>query len=67
MGQMMAFAAAEGITAMTLEVRRSNEIAQALYGKLGFVVEGVRPKYYEDNGEDALLMWYRQAQEEGER
>lgn len=67
MRQMMAFAAAEGVTAMTLEVRRSNEIAQALYRKLGFAVEGLRPKYYEDNGEDALLMWYRQAQEEGKR
>lgn len=62
MEQIMAFARAEGVTAMTLEVRRSNEIAQALYQKLGFVVEGVRPKYYGDNDEDALLMWYRQAQ-----
>lgn len=67
MQQMMAFAFAEGVTAMTLEVRRSNQIAQALYSKLGFVVEGVRPKYYEDNREDALLMWYRQAQGEEER
>jgi ribosomal-protein-alanine N-acetyltransferase len=65
MEQMMAFASAEGITAMTLEVRQSNQAAQALYTKLGFAVEGLRKQYYADNNEDALLMWYRQKQEEG--
>ncbi|MEA4907067.1 MAG: ribosomal protein S18-alanine N-acetyltransferase [Chloroflexi bacterium] len=39
-----------------LEVRRSNLAAQALYTRVGFVVEAVRPRYYRDNGEDALLM-----------
>lgn len=57
--QMMQLAAAERITAMTLEVRASNEAAQRLYEKLGFAVEGRRKKYYEDNGEDALIMWQR--------
>lgn len=42
---------------MTLEVRRSNLTAQALYKKLGFIPCGIRPGYYEDNGEDALIMW----------
>ena len=42
---------------MTLEVRVSNLSAQALYTKLGFVTEGKRDKYYEDNKEDALIMW----------
>ena len=39
-----------------LEVRVSNENAQRLYAKAGFVTLGKRKKYYEDNGEDALLM-----------
>lgn len=41
---------------VTLEVRASNEAAQALYDKYGFVVVGVRPGYYSDNKEDAILM-----------
>ena len=39
-----------------LEVRVSNERAQALYRKNGFVSVGKRKRYYEDNGEDAWLM-----------
>ena len=42
--------------AVTLEVRASNEIAQALYKKYGFQLVGRRHNYYSDNGEDALLM-----------
>ena len=45
------------ITEMTLEVRVSNFSAQALYKKMGFAIEGRRPKYYEDNKEDAYIMW----------
>ncbi len=41
----------------TLEVRESNIIAQELYSKFGFSVEGRRKKYYTDTNEDALLMW----------
>ncbi len=41
---------------ITLEVRASNEIAQTLYKKYGFRVVGRRPRYYSDNGEDAILM-----------
>ena len=41
---------------VTLEVRVSNETAQALYKKYGFQVVGRRPRYYSDNGEDAVLM-----------
>ena len=40
----------------TLEVRKSNEVAQNLYKSLGFIKLGVRKRYYEDNGEDALIM-----------
>lgn len=69
--QMMQFAFAEGIGDMTLEVRVSNLPAQAVYQKLGFCAEGVRKNYYEDTGEDAMIMWYRKqnkdeyTQEEG--
>ncbi len=41
---------------MTLEVRASNEIAQSLYGKLGFLPTGIRRAYYTDNREDAIIM-----------
>lgn len=46
-----------GIVSMTLEVRRGNESAKALYKKYGFLEAGIRPKYYADNNEDALIMW----------
>jgi ribosomal-protein-alanine N-acetyltransferase len=48
-----------GLRDMTLEVRRSNVAAQALYRRFGFVDEGVRPGYYQDGNEDALIMWAR--------
>jgi ribosomal-protein-alanine N-acetyltransferase len=41
----------------TLEVRRSNLIAIHLYEREGFRAAGVRRRYYQDNGEDALVMW----------
>jgi ribosomal-protein-alanine N-acetyltransferase len=41
----------------TLEVRVSNRPAIAMYERLGFRSSGVRPRYYQDNGEDALIMW----------
>ena len=40
-----------------LEVRASNAPAQGLYRSLGFVVTGVRPGYYSEDGEDAVSMW----------
>lgn len=52
-------AEAGGIVAETLEVRPSNTAAIALYDRFGFRKEGVRKGYYEDNGEDALIMWRR--------
>lgn len=41
----------------TLEVRVSNDPAIHLYRRKGFASHGVRPRYYSDNGEDALIMW----------
>ena len=46
----------------TLEVRVSNEPAIRLYRSRGFTDSGVRPRYYSNNQEDALIMW----REEGE-
>ncbi|MCP5099650.1 MAG: hypothetical protein GY943_29200 [Chloroflexi bacterium] len=40
----------------TLEVRRSNQVAQALYLKYQFEIVGERPRYYRDTGEDAIIM-----------
>ena len=42
---------------VTLEVRRSNLGAIALYERFGFRSAGLRPRYYADNGEDAVIMW----------
>lgn len=46
-------------TDITLEVRTSNTAAQNLYKKFNFKEEGIRKKYYSDNGEDAIIMWKR--------
>ncbi|WP_341465243.1 ribosomal protein S18-alanine N-acetyltransferase [Clostridium collagenovorans] len=48
----------ENVDSITLEVRKSNLIAQNLYESLGFKNEGVRKKFYPDK-EDAIIMWYR--------
>jgi [ribosomal protein S18]-alanine N-acetyltransferase len=50
-------ALALNIDLLTLEVRVSNIVAQQLYLKYGFRPSGTRPRYYTDNGEDALIMW----------
>jgi ribosomal-protein-alanine N-acetyltransferase len=42
---------------VTLEVRPTNDGAIKLYARLGFQSAGRRPRYYQDNGEDALIMW----------
>lgn len=42
---------------ITLEVRVSNKPAISLYEKYGFKSLGVRKGYYQDNNEDALIMW----------
>jgi [ribosomal protein S18]-alanine N-acetyltransferase len=41
----------------TLEVRVSNDPAIRLYRRKGFLEHGLRPGYYSDNGEDAIIMW----------
>ena len=46
-----------GAISMTLEVRTSNLAAQKLYTGCDFQTKGIRPHYYADNHEDALIMW----------
>jgi ribosomal-protein-alanine N-acetyltransferase len=46
-----------GVVDLTLEVRASNRAAQRLYQRFGFAPGGIRRRYYQDNGEDALVMW----------
>lgn len=50
-------ARAMGAESATLEVRVNNRGAQRLYGGFGFAPVGVRPGYYTETGEDALIMW----------
>lgn len=53
----VADALARGVRRATLEVAVSNERAQRLYRRYGFAPVGVRPRYYERTGEDALICW----------
>jgi ribosomal-protein-alanine N-acetyltransferase len=46
-----------GAEAVSLEVRVTNWGAQRLYGRFGFHPVGVRKNYYQEVGEDALIMW----------
>lgn len=54
---LISHARGQGIVALTLEVRVSNREAISLYEGYGFVGQGIRPKYYQDTNEDALIMW----------
>ena len=56
MRALIQLAADTSLSWMTLEVRRSNVVAQSLYRKLGFIDVGYRKRYYADNKEDALIM-----------
>jgi ribosomal-protein-alanine N-acetyltransferase len=56
LAQVLAQAAIQSISRVTLEVRKSNLPAQKLYESIGFLTTGVRKGYYSDNREDALVM-----------
>ncbi|MEX0790106.1 MAG: ribosomal protein S18-alanine N-acetyltransferase, partial [Actinomycetota bacterium] len=49
-----------GARTLSLEVRRSNYAAQNMYEKFGFRPVGLRPGYYVETGEDAIVMWVDQ-------
>ena len=57
MAEMFRIGWLAGASSATLEVRASNTSAIGLYKKHGFKVEGVRPRYYTDTNEDAVIMW----------
>lgn len=56
MDHLRAFAETNEARFITLEVRSSNTPAITLYESIGFKVVGVRPKYYANNAEDAIVM-----------
>ncbi len=57
--ELLAMGEAMGVRAFTLEVRFSNATAIHVYEKLGFRSEGIRPRFYEQPVEDAVIMWHR--------
>ena len=59
---MISRAMAQGALAMSLEVRESNVAARKVYEKNGFVESGIRPNYYQDNHENAAIMWLQTEQ-----
>ena len=56
MNASLEYARHHRVRLILLEVRRSNSAALGLYRKLGFSAVNVRPRYYSDNGEDAVEM-----------
>lgn len=56
MDAMIRWARDRGLVAIHLEVREGNVRAIDFYGRHGFAAVGRRPKYYQDNGEPAILM-----------
>lgn len=56
MKELEKIARSKHATRILLEVRPSNQVALAMYDKLGFIQTGGRKAYYSDNGEDALIM-----------
>ncbi|HEY0710441.1 MAG TPA: ribosomal protein S18-alanine N-acetyltransferase [Polyangia bacterium] len=56
LGHICEFGQTNACRLVTLEVRRSNETAQRLYRRFGFQSVGIRPNYYADDNEDALVM-----------
>ncbi|MBW4519683.1 MAG: ribosomal protein S18-alanine N-acetyltransferase [Scytolyngbya sp. HA4215-MV1] len=67
LGQAMLYtllkrASDRGLERATLEVRASNQSALRLYQKFGFREAGRRRRYYQDTGEDALILWRNKLQ-----
>src|ERR671935_2146625 len=55
--ELMQEAIRMGARAVSLEVRVSNWGAQRLYSRFGFRPVGIRKNYYQETGEDAVVMW----------
>ncbi|GAA1328428.1 ribosomal protein S18-alanine N-acetyltransferase [Leucobacter albus] len=56
MNELISEADRRGATRVFLEVRADNPVARALYASLGFAEIGVRPRYYQPEGIDAIVM-----------
>jgi ribosomal-protein-alanine N-acetyltransferase len=56
MDHMLEFARRHKCRYVTLEVRRSNQAAIDMYESYGFEAVGIRPKYYVEDREDAIVM-----------
>jgi ribosomal-protein-alanine N-acetyltransferase len=56
MAHVLEYARRAACRLVTLEVRRSNEVAQRLYRRFAFKAMGIRPNYYVDDHEDAVIM-----------
>ncbi len=59
MAQILQRAKGKGVKDFTLEVRAGNKPAIALYEKFGFRSEGIRPGFYDNPREDAVIYWKR--------
>jgi len=57
LSRLLDIASERRMLGLTLEVRMGNRSAMGLYHKFGFKAEGIRKNYYEDTGEDAVIMW----------
>lgn len=57
---LLSLCKSKGCIAYTLEVRSSNKAAKALYERYNFKQEAIRKGYYENNKEDAIIMWLRE-------
>ena len=57
LGALLRDACQRQLERATLEVRASNQIALSLYQKFGFKIAGRRKGYYQQTGEDALILW----------
>lgn len=56
MQALLTEAARRGVVNVFLEVRADNPVAEGLYASLGFAEVGVRPRYYQPDGVDAIVM-----------
>lgn len=57
MNQLLEYGHSAGINHFTLEVRKENTPARKLYENLGFICEGIRPRFYKNPDDDAAIYW----------